>query len=396
MKKTLLLALVFTSMVAAADNFAPTGSIWYYSLGTIDPEYTTYRTFESVKDTTLSGQDCQKIIVSVEGQKEEIQYMFSRNDSVFFWAEDAFHLLYDFGADKGETIILDYFKKASGESLDMTIDSVGSIEINGINKKVQYISCGDGMLIEFPGPVIEGIGSAYYMFPTYDDHLEGALRCYQDNDLGLYKNTFYGGWEKECNYIESNEVPAPTNFYASVEYVEMGDWTDCGGTVMNGPAYCTRMSWSAPDTLSTGLILSGYKLYQNDQPIASIAKSESSFYYCNAVTGDLFITACYTDPEKESNASNTYYVDEDLSIANKKVEAQNKIKVYYNGTSNTIEISNTPIGLYSISIYDINGRTITQWIDNSTTQEVRLNKGIYIVEIRDAEGNRYMKKIMVE
>ena len=205
MKKLILLLLAFVSAYSAAQDFAPIGAVWYYNQGTVNLNYQTYKTFESVKDTVINGQACSKIIESIENEEQNIQYMFSRNDSVFFFENISFHLLYDFGAEKGDTIVLDhFFANVEGGKLLMIIDSTSTIEINGITKKLQYISCGDGLVIGFGGPIIKDIGSADYMFPTLDNTLNGSLRCYQDNYLGLFKNPYYGVWNKECDYISTS------------------------------------------------------------------------------------------------------------------------------------------------------------------------------------------------
>ena len=41
----------------------------------------------------------------------------------------------------------------------MTIDSVKTILVSGQQRKVQFVTCGDGMIIEFGGQVIQGIGN---------------------------------------------------------------------------------------------------------------------------------------------------------------------------------------------------------------------------------------------
>ncbi len=40
------------------------------------------------------------------------------------------------------------------------------------------------------------------------------------------------------------QFPSPKDFSVILEYVEMGGtgWTDCGGTVLYAPAFCTRIS----------------------------------------------------------------------------------------------------------------------------------------------------------
>jgi len=245
MKKLIFLLLVFVCTYATAQDFAPIGSIWYYNQSTINPNYQTYKTFESVKDTFLNGQDCSKIIESIENEEQNIQYMFSRNDSVFFFENNDFHLLYDFSAEEGDTIVLDYFNAAvEGGKLLMIIDSVATIDINGITKKLQYISSGDGLVIGFGGPIIEDIGSAYYMFPTYDGTENGSLRCYQDNDLGLFKNPYYyGGWNKECDYIstaiqditeESNNIVVPNPVSNSFVITKLKSISNYNITDLNG------------------------------------------------------------------------------------------------------------------------------------------------------------------
>ena len=219
MKKLKLLLLVFVSMYTTAQDFAPIGAVWYYTQYTSNPKYQTYRTFESIKDTVINGHACSKIIESIENVEQNIQFMFSRNDSVFFFENNDFHLLYDFGAEKGDTIVLDHFSaNVEGGKLLMIIDSVTTIEINGITKKLQLVSCGDGFTIEFGGAIMEDIGNAYYLFPIYDNTMNGTFRCYQDNDLGLFKSPYYGVWNKECDYIlsiigdikeESNNIVVP-------------------------------------------------------------------------------------------------------------------------------------------------------------------------------------------
>jgi len=130
--------------------------------------------------------------------------MYSVNDSVFFYAGNGFHLLYDFGAITGDTITLGYYTTYDGSPLKMVIDSTSTIIINGETRKLQYVSCGDGMVIEFGGIVIEGIGNIGYMFPSFDPSLEGPLRCYEDTIIGLFINPYHSnnGWNfQDCEQI---------------------------------------------------------------------------------------------------------------------------------------------------------------------------------------------------
>lgn len=208
MKKILfLLVLIIISLQSFTQDFAPVGAIWHYTQSTIDPDLTSFKTFESISTSIINGVQCSKMI-EVERYLDTISfnyhYMYSKNDSIFFFADNDFHLLYDFGANSGDTIILNYFETGNGTPLQMIIDSTGIIMVSGQERKIQYITSGDGFVIEFGGQVIEGIGNTYFMFPTYDGTMNGPLRCYQDNNIDIFLNPFHGdyGWnQQDCEEI---------------------------------------------------------------------------------------------------------------------------------------------------------------------------------------------------
>lgn len=238
MKKTAILSILiaFTLQIYAQD-FAPVGSIWHYTQGTVNPDVTSFKTLESVDDTIINGVQCKKIIEVeryLDTTNVSAHFMHSENDSVFFYSENDFHLLYDFGANAGDTLILDYFNTQDGTSLKMIIDSTSTILVNGEERKIQYITCGDGILIEFGHHVIEGIGNTSYMFPTLDGSLDGPLRCYQENSSALFLNPFhpdYGWNHQDCEQIitgieeiEKNEgvsiFPNPTSSSISIKNID--------------------------------------------------------------------------------------------------------------------------------------------------------------------------------
>lgn len=150
----------------------------------------------------INGVICKKIVEVqriIDTIKFTFQYMYSENDSVFFYKNGGFHLLYDFGANAGDTIILEYFT-----DLPMIIDSTGTIMVNEQERKIQYITCTDSLVLECGNHVIEGIGSTSFMFPTADGELDGPLRCYQDENSGLFLRPFHPtyGWNHEdCEEI---------------------------------------------------------------------------------------------------------------------------------------------------------------------------------------------------
>jgi len=224
MKKLICIVLAMITIHASAQDFAPLGAIWHYGEGTINPDFSSFLTLESISDTVIDGISCRKI-KKVDrytiNPKTSYFYMYSENDSVFYSSGGNFHILYDFGANAGDTIVLDYATH-DGSNLLMIIDSTATTMVNDVERKIQYITCGDGIVIEFGTMVIEGIGNCtHYMFPTLDGHPEGELRCYEDSITGLYLNPFCHCWSwnhEDCEEevytdINENNVDQKINVY---------------------------------------------------------------------------------------------------------------------------------------------------------------------------------------
>lgn len=206
MKNLMFIILTAISIQAASQEFAPIGAIWHYDQFTFNPTLTTYQTIESVSDTIINGVSCKKMkrISRMAGTQTSYLYMTSVNDQVFHYADNGFHLLYDFGAQAGDTLTLGYYLTHDGLPLKMIIDSTRTININGETRKLQYVSCGDSWIIEFGGVVIEGIGNVAFMLPRFEFSMDGALRCYEDSNVGLFINPYRGnnGWNfQDCEQV---------------------------------------------------------------------------------------------------------------------------------------------------------------------------------------------------
>lgn len=192
---------IIETPIPSTLEFAPIGAKWHYSQ-TDFSDLKTYKTIESVGDTIIEGKTCRKLVeVSRNGfaPVRDIRIMYSKNDSLSEYYNSSFHLLYDFGAVRGDTIILEV------NLPKMIIDSTSTISINGSVHKVQYVTCSDGMMFEFGGIVIEGIGNLNFMFPTYDMNYDGPLRCYEDTIIGTYINPVWGSVDCEKTTVGISE-----------------------------------------------------------------------------------------------------------------------------------------------------------------------------------------------
>lgn len=209
MLKTILTStLIFTALLSWSQEFAPEGALWHYSFYDINPEVISYATIESKEDTIIDDISCRKMLEVHRFFNDTIStewhYMYSENDSVFFYAEGDFHLLYDFGAEEGDTIVLDYYLTYDDTPLEMVVDSVEYLDFNGISKKVQHVTCIEAMVIDFGPMIIEGIGRTRSMFPTNDGQTTSMKwRCYEDNQNGLLLNPYdIGSWDgQNCEQV---------------------------------------------------------------------------------------------------------------------------------------------------------------------------------------------------
>lgn len=206
--KSLLLFLILPNL-ALTQTWAPIGAKWTYTQGTINPNYTTFTTFESVADTVIDGQSC-KILTIIEHygpgwSDTSQQYTYSDSNRVYFYSGTSWCLIYDFNAQQGDTFVLNCFHGALVQPV-VKVLSVDTITINGHQRKRFNYLVSD-LLIGFSGFVIEGIGNTYGMFPVVHHTLGiGPLRCYKDSILGLYKNQYYyrnrdSAWHQDCNLI---------------------------------------------------------------------------------------------------------------------------------------------------------------------------------------------------
>jgi len=184
----------YASYKTYENEFAPIGALWHYSQWSFGDAFTTYKTIQSVSEITIQGKLCKKMMQVDRFYADTMliinHYMYSEEGRVYFFADDEFHLLYDFSATAGDTIVLDYYQTYTGDPLLMIIDSTGTIDVNGEPRTIQYVTSGDGMLVEFAHEVIDGIGGSYFMFPNYDGSSNGALRCYQDEQTDVWLSPY--------------------------------------------------------------------------------------------------------------------------------------------------------------------------------------------------------------
>jgi Secretion system C-terminal sorting domain len=203
--KNILTFLLFEIICISvfSQDWAPIGAKWYYdeqfaSSGDID-----YIKYTSEKDTIVNGQSCRKINKRHDlycYERPEIELMFSKNDSVFFYDPklDTFQLLYNFNAIKNDSWFFSFKEVPIGriDTVNIVVDSIGSMIANTKILKILYVTYTikfESTSIQYPSRIIEKIGDASFMFRFYpsiniacDMNYTNGIRCYEDPAFGNY------------------------------------------------------------------------------------------------------------------------------------------------------------------------------------------------------------------
>jgi hypothetical protein len=170
-------------------DFAPLGAKWYFSVSDLSPpppngEFPHVIEVESIE--MYHGKLCSKLVnISLETVPDPL-YIYTQNDSVFFYSllSGQFELLYDFCAEAGDTWTIGGLGKSGGyDSLSVWVDSVSTLNMNGIPLKVLHISF-PLLPYEWGYEIVEGIGNTFFLTPDWGLYEGGpkGLRCFSVGD----------------------------------------------------------------------------------------------------------------------------------------------------------------------------------------------------------------------
>lgn len=173
-------------------EYFPIGTHWAYSYAYIS--YGGYYQMEVIEDTIIQDKICKKLKTKNAWQSYTpwiissncCMYFYQENEKVFYFHNDAFRQLYDFSLGAGEYIL---FETPQGDSIYQKIDSVGTIEENGIIRRVQYLNkaheccytsdtCGEICNAYYGTMLIEGIGGNINFIASAHPGI-----CGQENNL---------------------------------------------------------------------------------------------------------------------------------------------------------------------------------------------------------------------
>lgn len=196
MKKQLLILSLFCSTLfslsAQGFDFAPVGARWYYSeldFALKDIPHIT----ESVGKETYQGKWCSKLIHSSMGPLPSPTYVYTQNDTVFFYSTltNQFEMLYDFTAEVGDSWVVGGVHSVDNEGNHLLadtvrVDSMSTVILSGDTLKVWYIS--HGFFYDWGRRIIEKVGNDDLFAPKYAmwELQIGALRCFETPDVEFH------------------------------------------------------------------------------------------------------------------------------------------------------------------------------------------------------------------
>ncbi len=243
--KFLLLTLLFVSTSGFSQTWAPDGAKWHYTLNFLSATYYSYNSYTVQGDTVINGTTCSRLRRHTYScnYRPDTEYMYRDSNKVYFWnsGDSSFSLLYDFGAQTGDSYkiapVETIFPTPPYDTITVTVDSVYTLNINGQNRQVQVVhqSRAAWPNIVTNHSIIEGIGSTWQMF-TWDNIIcdsqwDRELRCYEDTLLGAYNTEVADSCDEEFfgttamdQGIQSHFTvyPKPASEFVSWKGVENG------------------------------------------------------------------------------------------------------------------------------------------------------------------------------
>ena len=236
----LVLGFILPALLLAQNVvFAPLGAVWTYNTYSDGAVYgaNQYR-YVVKKDTLMAGWNARVVQGEIWGNgtfvpnAQMTKYVSTVGEKVYYWVDNAFVLLYDFGAQPGDTIISavgnpfpfpNDCSQPPGEyrNFGYIIDALGSIEVDGEILRTQYVHPMDSPFVDwnilgtFTGNanvyLTERIGSANIgtwfggNINCTQGGIPATLRCYRDSEIAVEGDT----QGLPCDSVVSTYTPLP-------------------------------------------------------------------------------------------------------------------------------------------------------------------------------------------
>lgn len=168
--RLLFLVLIILPLLANSQTWIQKGSIWHYdywNLGEVGFYKLNYD-----RDTMIEGHNCQIItdtiykfygspnntVIYAGKSSNNLEYTYNKGDSIFFYRDSTFYLLYDFGANIGDSWLISNDTTLGCQPTTLLVTDTGHISVNNKNLRWIYIESNAEAKYFMSGKVIETIG----------------------------------------------------------------------------------------------------------------------------------------------------------------------------------------------------------------------------------------------
>ncbi len=233
MKKLIFVFMLFFSFfkTEAQTPWIGQGATWHYTWSDPSSGSGGDHKIEYIADTLIQSHNCQVLqttrywygmmgpgqpitLISTESWRD---YTYNNGDTVFFFQNNKFDVLYNFGSQAGNkwNLGIDTNDFQCSKSI-IIVDSTSSLQINSNNYRVLYTSDSTNSSVGISGKIIEHIGSMNYLFPTgrncnplfIVDFYTFSFSCFQDNTLSY---SLHLGYRCEFPYDGASELSNDAN-----------------------------------------------------------------------------------------------------------------------------------------------------------------------------------------
>jgi hypothetical protein len=217
---TVILFLVFPFIQSFSQQWASLGANWHYTEKDAFSPVIDYFKITAVSTQIIKGKLCTEMIRNEYPLCSGFSgsaFTYEENDTVYWYNPDldTLQFLYDFTANVGDSwnmLFLDPSASPDLDTLEVTVDSLDTININGFNLKrwfVTYDFKAEVFPFSYTGIIVENIGDLYYMFNfpgediiACDANYPDYIRCYEDTVIGF--QAFNGYDSTTCEQILTN------------------------------------------------------------------------------------------------------------------------------------------------------------------------------------------------
>jgi hypothetical protein len=225
-------------MQSRAQVWVDQGAVWHYDF--VNVGYWGFIKYEYLNDTQILGKNCQVIsgtyyaftknqynnTVLLSQQNLVKNYTYVSGDTVFYYYDNKFHVLFNFGAVPGDRWEIALGADPYGVCNDtsyVVVNDTGKVTLNGTAYRYIKIQSTPDSPIGMSGTYVERFGnidSSYTafqtlfpgMYPCDTDYYAGTewnrfkFGCFEDNSFSLLNSS-----DLECEYdlthLDRPEIP---------------------------------------------------------------------------------------------------------------------------------------------------------------------------------------------